>query len=211
MTVLAFDFRGTLSESEMKVLLGEQEGCAEEMGEIHERAMNGEISDAESFRRRCALLEGLSEPQAQAAFDQVALRSGAADLISALRDAGVYVAVITSGFERGVASALKREGVAVDTIIANRLAVVDGRLTGGLEGPLVEGTKDDALEVLVASRGDDLGETIAVGDGSNDIPMLELAELAIGFEPRPVVEPACDEVVGTMAELSEVLERERVL
>jgi phosphoserine phosphatase len=211
MTVVAFDFRGTLSDSAMKVLLGEQCDVAEEMGEIHERARNDEITYAESFRRRCALLEGLSDEKAQDAFDRVELRPGAADVIAALRDEGVYVAVITSGFERGVASALQRAGVAVDAVVANRLPVADGRLTGEVEGPLVEGTKDDAMEVLVAALGEDPGDTIAVGDGSNDVPMFEVAGLAIGFEPRPAVEPACDVIVGTMAELEDVLEQESVL
>jgi phosphoserine phosphatase len=211
MTVVAFDFHGTLSDSGMKLLLGEQNGTAEEMIALIKQASNDELPYAESLRRRCALLEGLSDEQAQAAFDQVELRPGAADVITALRDAGVYVAVLTSGLERGVARALEREGVAVDAVVANRLPVVDGRLTGEVEGPLVEGAKDDALEVLAAAVGDDRGDTIAVGDGSNDVPMLEAAGLAIGFDPRPVVEPACDAVVATMAELGDVLEQERVL
>ncbi|MFB6072565.1 MAG: HAD family hydrolase [Halobacterium sp.] len=211
MTVVALDFRGTLSESEMKLYLGEQCGAAEEMGEIHDRARNGEMTDAESFRRRCALLEGLPEEDAQDAFDQVELRPGAADVIAALRDAGVYAAVVTSGFERGVARALEREGVAVDAVVANRLPVADGQLTGEVEGPLVEGSKDDALAVLATAVGEDPADAVAVGDGSNDRPMFEVAGLAIGFEPRPDVEPACDVTVATMVELSDVLERENVL
>ncbi|MFB6071158.1 MAG: HAD family hydrolase [Halanaeroarchaeum sp.] len=211
MTVVAFDFRGTLSDSEMKALLGEQCDAAEEMAAIHERAMNDEIADAESFRRRCALLEGLSAEDAREALDRVELRPGAADLIAALRDVGVYVTVITSGFERGVASALEREGVAVDSVVANRLPVADGRLTGEVEGPLVDGSKDDALEVLAAAVGEDREDAIAVGDGSNDVPMFAVAGLAIGFDPRPDVEPACDVVVATMAELTDLLEREGVL
>jgi len=96
----------------------------------------------------------------------------------------------------------------VDAVVANRLPVVDGRLTGEVEGPFVEGTKDDALEVLAAAVGEDRGDSIAVGDGGNDLPMFEVAGLAIGFEPRPDVEPACDVVVSTMAELVDVLEQE---
>jgi phosphoserine phosphatase len=132
-------------------------------------------------------------------------------VIAALRDEGVYVAVITSGFERGVASALQRAGVAVDAVVANRLPVADGRLTGEVEGPLVEGTKDDALEVLATAIGEQRGDAIAVGDGSNDRPMFEVAGLAIGVEPRPDVEPACDVVVETMEELADVFEQESVL
>jgi phosphoserine phosphatase len=202
--IVAFDFDGTLSDSEMTVLLGERCGAADEMEEITERAMNDEIAYAESLRQRCALLDGLADAEAQAAFEEVRLRPGAAEVIEALRDAGVYVAILTGGFERGVEAALDREGVGVDAVVANRLPVADGALTGEVEGPLIEGTKDDALEVLRAVVGDE--ETVAVGDGANDLPMLEAAELAVGFEPKPAVEPACDVVVETMDELLALFE-----
>ncbi|QLH80813.1 phosphoserine phosphatase SerB [Halosimplex pelagicum] len=211
MTVVAFDFDGTLSDSEMTVLLGERNGTADDMAAITERAMNDEIEYAESLRQRCALLEDLPDEEAQAAFDQVELRPGAADVIAALREAGVYVAILTGGFERGVAAALEKEGVEVDAIVANRLPVAEGKLTGTVEGPLIEGTKDDALEVLTAVVGADRTDTIAVGDGANDLPMLQVAGLAVGFDPKPAVAPACDTIVETMADLQEVLEGEDVL
>jgi phosphoserine phosphatase len=209
--LVAFDFDGTLSDSEMTVLLGSQNGTAEDMESITERAMNDEIEYAESLRQRCALLEALPDEQAQAAFDQVELRPGAADVIAALREAGVFVAILTGGFDRGVEAALEKEGVEVDAIVANRLPVADGKLTGAVEGPLIEGTKDDALEVAAAIVGEEMSDTIAVGDGANDLPMLEVAGLAVGFEPKPAVEPACDETVSTMAQLQELLEAEGVL
>jgi phosphoserine phosphatase len=209
--LVAFDFDGTLSDSEMTVLLGNQNGTAADMEAITERAMNDEIEYAESLRQRCALLEDLPDEQAQAAFDQVELRPGAADVIAALRAAGVHVVILTGGFERGVQAALDREGVEVDAIVANRLPVADGNLTGAVEGPLIEGTKDDAMEVATAILGEDRSATVAVGDGANDLPMLEVAGLAIGFEPKPAVEPSCDEVVSTMAQLQELLEAEGIL
>ena len=211
MTVVAFDFDGTLSDSEMTVLLGDQNGTAEDMVDITERAMNDELEYAESLRHRCALLEDLSDEQAQAAFDQVELRPGAADVIEALREAGVFVAILTGGFERGVAAALETEGVEVDAIVANRLPVADGKLTGKVEGALIEGTKDDALEVLTATIGADRTDTIAVGDGANDLPMLQVAGLAVGFDPKPAVAPSCDTIVETMPELQNILEAESVL
>ena len=202
--IVAFDFDGTLSDSEMTVLLGERCGVADEMASITERAMNDEIAYAESLRERCGLLEGLEDADAQAAFEAVRLRPGAAEAIEALRDAGVYVAVLTGGFERGVEAALDRESVGVDAVVANRLPVADGRLTGDVKGPLIEGTKDDALAVLRAVVGDE--ETVAVGDGANDLPMLEAAGLAVGFEPKPSVAPACDVTVETMGELDSLFE-----
>ena len=188
MTVVAFDFDGTLSDSEMTVLLGEQcdtvEGSstgnratrgsvADRMDGITERAMNDEIAYAESLRQRCALLESLDNADAQAALD-------AAD-------------------------------ASVDTIVANRLPVADGALTGDVGGPLIEGTKDDALAVLAAALDEDVDDTVAVGDGANDLPMLEVAGLAVGFAPKPAVEPACDAVVESMAGLRDVLETEELL
>ncbi|WP_254532056.1 phosphoserine phosphatase SerB [Natrinema gelatinilyticum] len=205
MTVVAFDFDGTLSDSEMTVLLGDRCGVAADMEDITERAMNDEIGYAESLRERSALLKGLSQADAKAAFDEVVLREGAADLIEDLNDAGVTTAILTGGFERGVAAALEREDVSVDHIVSNRLPMADGNLTGDVEGPLIEGTKDDALADLAADVGVDLAETIAVGDGANDLPMLEVAGLAIGFEPKPAVEPHCDVVVTSMAEARETL------
>lgn len=211
MTLVAFDFDGTLSDSEMTVLLGAQCGAADRMDEITEQAMNNEIEYAESLRKRCALLEGLSEEKARTAFDQVALRPGTGEVIEALESAGVYTAILTGGFERGVESALEAKGVGVDALIANRLPMVDGALTGEVAGPLIEGTKDDALDVLTTVVGESMAETVAVGDGANDLPMLEAAGFAIGFSPKPAVEPACDVVVESMAELLEVLESEGLL
>jgi phosphoserine phosphatase len=209
--LVAFDFDGTLSDSEMTVLLGSQNGTAEDMADITERAMNNEIKYAESLRQRCALLEDLPDEQAQAAFDEVALRPGAAEVIEALRNAGVYVAILTGGFERGVEAALETEGVEVDAIVANRLPVEDGKLTGEVRGPLISGTKDDAMEVVTAVTGEDRDTTVAVGDGANDLPMLEVANLAIGFDPKPAVAPSCDTSVETMDELYDLLEAEEIL
>jgi phosphoserine phosphatase len=213
MKLVAFDFDGTLSDSEMTVLLGRREGVADEMATITERAMNDELSYAESLRERAALLEGLEEELAEEAYGEVTLRPGAADVVRRLDDYGHHVAILTGGFERGVERALESAGVAdaVDTIVSNRLPVRGGRLTGGVEGSLVEGTKDEALETLAADLDVPMGQTVAVGDGANDLPMLEVAGLAVGFLPKPAVRPHCDVVVETMAELATVFEERGVL
>ena len=208
MTLVAFDFDGTLSDSEMTVLLGEQCGVADQMEEITQRAMNDEIGYAESLRSRCELLEGLDQEKAEAAFDQVVLREDAAMVIEHLNEAGVHTAILTGGFERGVERALEKAGVTVDSIVANRLPMEAGELTGEVEGPLIEGTKDDALADLAGTVGVDMEDTIAVGDGANDMPMLEVAGLSVGFDPKPAVEPACDTIVLSMAELHRLLEDE---
>jgi len=209
--LVAFDFDGTLSNSEMTVLLGERRGVADEMEAITDRAMNDEIDYATSLRERAALLDGLPEAEAAAAFDEVVLRDGSAEVVDALRAAGHTVAILTGGFERGVAAALERAGTTVDTVVANRLPVADGALTGEVEGPLIEGTKDDALSRLSTEFGVPMADTVAVGDGANDLPMLEVAGLAVGFEPKPAVEPACDEEVSTMSELLALFEERDVV
>jgi phosphoserine phosphatase len=206
MTLVAFDFDGTLSESEMTVLLGEQMGVAPEMAEITDRAMNDEISYADSLRERAGLLDGLEEEQAEIAYGQVTLRPGAATLLRRLNEAGHHTAVLTGGFERGVRSALDSAGVSVDTLVANRLPVEGGRLTGEVAGPLVEGTKDVELERLADELDVPMSRTIAVGDGANDLPMLEVAGLAVGFLPKDAVRGSCDHVVASMDRLAAFFE-----
>ncbi|MUV87440.1 phosphoserine phosphatase SerB [Natronomonas sp. CBA1123] len=209
--LIAFDFDGTLSDSEMTVLLGEEAGVADEIDEITERAMNDELSYAESLYARAELLDGLPEEQVEAAFDRVQLRPGAAEVIDALSEAGHHVAILTGGFDDGVAAALEREGVSVDTIVANSLPIRNGKLTGEAEGPLIEGTKDTALEELAGEVGVEMDDTVAIGDGANDLPMLEVAGLAIGYEPKPAVGPHCDVIVESMTDLLELLEAKAVL
>ncbi len=211
MRLIAFDFDGTLSDSEMTVLLAERAGVADEVAGITERAMNDELSYAESLYRRAELLGGLEEDAVEEAYDAVRLRPGAAGLIERLQAEGHHVAVLTGGFERGVERALEREGVEADSIVANRLPLADGALTGEAEGPLIEGTKDDALETLAADLEVPMERTVAVGDGANDLPMLEVAGLAVGFMPKPAVRSVCDAVVASMFRLGKVFEGYGVL
>jgi phosphoserine phosphatase len=210
--LVAFDFDGTLSESEMTVLLGSAAGVGDQIEAITDRAMNDEIGYAESLRERVALLEGLSEAAADGAFDRVELRPGVGEVLADLDAAGgVRTAILTGGFERGVDSALRRAGAGVDRVVANRLVVAFAELTGEVEGPLIEGTKDDALAELCSGYGIQPRDVVAVGDGANDVPMLDAAGLAVGYEPKPAVEPHCDVVVGSVGELRNVLDDEGLL
>ncbi len=211
MSLVAFDFDGTLSESEMTVRLAEQQGVTAAVADITDRAMNDELSYADSLRRRVQLLADLSSMEMTAAFENVSLRPGAGALLETLNAAGVHTAILTGGFHRGVDRALESADTTVDRIIANELVVEDGTLTGDVDGPLIEGTKDDALEALAGELAIDLSATIAVGDGANDLPMLQLAGTAIGFDPHDAVRPHCDHIVTTVPELRTVLREQGIL
>ncbi len=201
MTLVVFDFDGTLSDDEMMVLLGEQMEVAEEMARITEQAMNGEIGYPESLRTRVAMLEGLDGEAVAEAFSAVSLRPGMAGLLNDLRPTEVTTAILTAGFTRAVRHVLDQEETEVDVLIANTLEVEDRKLTGEVSGPLVEGTKDIALRALAEDRDISLADVIAVGDGANDLPMLQAAGVAIGYDPKPVVRDACDHTVSSVEEL----------
>jgi len=209
--LVAFDFDGTLSDSEMIDALGDRAGVGAEIAAVTERAMNDEIAYAESLRERAALLAGLPDDEAEAAFAATRIRPGAGSLIDDLRTGGHHVAILTGGFERGVAAALAAAETEVDTVVANSLPVADGELTGAVEGPLIEGTKDTALADLAERERVPVAETVAVGDGANDLPMLEAAGLAVGYAPKPNVRPACDVVVASVSELRTVLGERGIL
>lgn len=211
MTLVAFDFDGTLTNSEMTVLLAERLGVAEAMAEITERAMNGTIGYAESLRKRAALLAGMSESDIQAAYEQLELREGAAFVLDELSASGAQTAIVTGGFGRGVEIALQRENVSVHHIVANCLPLAGGELTGQVEGPLVDGTKDTALEEIATRQSIDMDATVAVGDGANDLSMLRIAGLAVGFEPKSAIYPHCEAIVTSMDELCETLRMRGVL
>ncbi|MFB6072252.1 MAG: phosphoserine phosphatase SerB [Halobacterium sp.] len=211
MALVAFDFDGTLADSEMLDRLAARHGVGGEVADITDRAMRGELSYAESLRERAGLVAGLSSSDAADVYDGVRLRDGAGDLIGALRDAGVTVVVLTGGFGRGVEAALDAAGVAADDVVANRLPEADGELTGDVEGPLVEGTKDDALRAACAEFGVDPADAVAVGDGANDVPMLSAAGFAVGFQPKDGVAEQCDVGVESMEEVRGVLRERGVL
>ncbi|GAB6860667.1 HAD family hydrolase [Haloplanus litoreus] len=201
MTLVAFDFDGTLTGSDLTVLLGREYGVATEMQGLAERSRRGEVDFADTLRGRARLLEGMPEARVDAAFARCKLHHGAADMIADLRRSGVQVAIVTGTFDRGVEAALDRAGVAVDHVVANRLVLARGAVTGEVEGPLLDTGKDGALEELALTEGIALGKTIAVGDGAMDLPMLQVAGTAIGYDPEPIVEDHCDVVVTSIRSL----------
>lgn len=211
MTLVALDFDGTLTQSNLSVLLGREYGVGGEVRGLVEQGLLGEVPFGQTLRQRVSLLEGMPEEQVDAAFERCTLRPGAADLIAELSRSDVSVAIISRSFERGIESALERADVTVDHVIANRLVFENEAVTGDVEGPLVDGQKDQAIEELAVSEGVDVGRTIAVGNGATDLPMLKMAGTAIGFEPEPVVEGYCDVVVTSIRELRLYFEQHAII
>ncbi|WP_435345849.1 HAD family hydrolase [Haloarchaeobius sp. HRN-SO-5] len=211
MALVAFDFDGTLSQTDLTVLLGREYDVGNEIRGLVEQGRLGEADFASTLRQRAALLDGMPEIRVDAAFERCKLRDGVVELLTDLRRSGEQVAIITGTFERGVETALDRAGAAVDHVVANQLVIENGAVTGAVEGPLVEGTKDEALGELATSLGLDIGQTIAVGNGATDLPMLRIAGTAIGFDPEPVVEPHCDVVVPSITKLRLYFEQHDIL
>jgi len=141
MTLVAFDFE-TLSQSDLSVLLGQEADVESEIRGLLEQGLRDEIDFATSLRQRVSLLEGMPADQVETAFERCQLRDGAAELIADLRRSDVSVAIITGSFERGVETALERADIAVDHLVANRLVLENGALTGEVDGPLLEDEKD---------------------------------------------------------------------
>ncbi len=201
MTLVAFDFDGTLTPSDLTVLLGREYDVAGEIRGLAEQGLRGEVNFATTLRHRVSLLEGMPESRVDAAFGRCKLRSGAAELISDLRRSDVAVAIITGGFKRGVEATLDRARVAVDHVVANRLVLENGAVSGDVEGPLLEDGKNHVLEELAIAEDLDLTQTVAVGNGAMDLPMLQIAGTAIGYSPEPLVKENCDVVVTSIRKL----------
>jgi len=187
--LLVADFESTIIENEMLEELADFLGMRAHVAEITRRAMNGEIDFLAALSERVALLRGLPASVLDEAAARIRLMPGAASLIATLRRAGVHTALVSGGFTvfaEPVAATL-----GFDRVAANRLDIADGKLAGTLTPPIVTGaTKRDMLVSLAAELGLDRAETMAVGDGANDLPMLREAGLGVAFHAKPAVAAA---------------------
>ncbi len=189
--LVVMDADSTLLQDEVIDLLAEACDCADEVAAITERAMAGELDFAASLRARVALLEGLPESVLDDVRERLRLSPGARTLVRTLLRLGYVPAVVSGGFEEVLAPLLEELGVALWR--ANRLEVEDGRLTGRVLGDIVDRAgKARALEAFAAEVGVPLAQTVAVGDGANDIDMISVAGLGIAFNAKPVVRAHAD-------------------
>jgi phosphoserine phosphatase len=192
--LLVLDVDSTLIRQEVIELLAARAGSAAHVAAITERAMRGELDFAASLAERVATLEGLSTSVFHEVAAQVEFTPGAAELIDAARAAGWTVALVSGGFEEVVAS-IARE-VSVPLFVANRLEVRQGHLTGRTVGPLIDrNAKSVALAAFARGAGIPIADTVAIGDGANDLGMMAAAGLSVAFAAKPVVQAAANIVI----------------
>jgi phosphoserine phosphatase len=189
--LIVMDVDSTLIQGEVIELLAEHAGCLEEVARITDEAMRGELDFAESLVRRVALLEGLSEDVFEQVAKEVVLTPGARTLVRTLKRLDYRFAIVSGGFTQITDSIVADLGI--DYSAANLLEVVDGTLTGRVIGDIVDRPgKARALERFAAQARIPLSQTVAIGDGANDLDMLAVAGLGIAFNAKPVVREAAD-------------------
>jgi phosphoserine phosphatase len=201
--LVVLDADSTLIENEVIELLADAAGSLAQVAEVTDRAMRGELDFAESLRERVATLAGLSTDVFAEVGALIRPTTGVYDLIEGLHAAGSRIGVVSGGFHELLDPLAASLGL--DHWRANRLEVADGRLTGGLVGPIIDATaKATALTEWAALDGVDLCSTVAVGDGANDLTMMRVAGLGVAFNAKPIVRRTADLVIGT-TDLSQVL------
>jgi phosphoserine phosphatase len=189
--LIVLDADSTLLQGEVIDLLAERCGCAAEVAAVTEAAMSGELDFEQALRQRVQLLAGLDETDLDAVRRSLLLSPGARTLVRTLKRLGYETAVVSGGFIQVIDALVTDLGI--DHLAANELEIVDGRLTGGLVGPILDRVgKADALIRFAAAAGVPQSRTIAVGDGANDLDMLAAAGLGIAFNAKPVVREAAD-------------------
>jgi phosphoserine phosphatase len=187
--LLVADLESTIIENEMLDELGSILGIGPAIAEITWQAMNGEIDFAEALAARVALLAGTETRVLAAAAARTCLTPGAQSLVATARRSGMATALVTGGFTFFAEPVAARLGF--DRVIANRLEIVENRVTGKVQPPIVTGeTKKETLLSLAHNLGIGPEATLAVGDGANDLPMLNTAGLGIAFHAKPAVAAA---------------------
>jgi len=189
--LVVMDMDSTLIQQEVIELLGAKAGVMKEVAAITQSAMHGELDFEASLRARVALLAGLPESVISEVQNEITLTPGARTLIETLQTLGHHIAVVSGGFTSVIEPLMKDLGIA--HYRANNLEVSAGKLTGGLTGPIIDRkAKAVALTEFASEHGIRLEQTIAIGDGANDLDMIALAGLGIAFNAKPAVQAAAD-------------------
>ena len=195
--LVVFDMDSTLIEAEVIDELAKEAGVGEQVAEITEAAMRGELDFSQSFRRRVALLKGLDESVLEKVAQRLRMTEGAERLIRTLRNLGYKTAILSGGFT--YFAQMLKERLGIDYVFANDLEIKDGKVTGEVSGRIVDGARKAELLKEIASREKiRLEQTIAVGDGANDLPMLSVAGLGIAFRAKPLVKKSAEHSISTL-------------
>jgi phosphoserine phosphatase len=193
--LVVLDVDSTLIQDEVIELLAEEAGCREEVADITRRAMAGELDFAASLNERVARLAGTPADALDRVGDRVRLTPGARTFVRTLKRLGYTVAIVSGGFT-AITDRLAVQ-LGIDHAVANELEVVDGVLTGRLVGQVVDRPgKAAVLRRIAAAEQVPLEQTVAIGDGANDLDMLATAGLGIAFNAKPVVREAADTAVS---------------
>ena len=189
--LIVMDVDSTLIQDEVIDLLAERAGCAAEVAKVTEAAMRGELDFTASLRERVSLLAGLSAGVLDEVRAGLRLTAGARTLIETLSGLGYKSGIVSGGFIQVIGPLAAELGI--DYVAANELEIADGKLTGRLCGPVIDRSgKADALRRFAAEAGVPLSQTVAVGDGANDLDMITAAGLGVAFNAKPVVRDAAD-------------------
>lgn len=194
--LVAFDMDSTLIQAEVIDELAKEAGVGNEVAAITESAMRGELDFKQSLRKRLSLLEGLDDSVLQTVADRLPLTEGAEKLIATLKNLGYKIAILSGGFT--YFGHILQEKLGVDYVYANELEIKDGKLTGNAVGDIVDAEKKaELLQKIADKESIALQQVIAVGDGANDLPMLNLAGLGIAFHAKPKVKKGARQSIST--------------
>ncbi len=195
--LVVFDMDSTLIQAEVIDELAKEANCGDAVAAITEMAMRGELDFDTSLKRRVAMLRGLPESTLQRVAERLQLTEGAETLLANLRELGYRTAILSGGF--GYFGRLLQERLGLDYVYANELEIIDGHLTGEVTGEIVNGNrKAELLEQIAEMEGINRRQVIAVGDGANDLPMLNRAGLGIAFHAKPIVRLGVEQSVSNL-------------
>lgn len=195
--LICFDMDSTLIETEVIDELAIRAGVGDQVKAITEAAMRGEIDFCESFRQRCALLKGLDVSVMQEIAENLPITEGVDRLMRNIEKVGFKIAILSGGFTY-FGNYLKQK-YNIDYVYANELEVENGKLTGRHVGDIVDGKrKAELLRLIAQVENVDIRQTVAVGDGANDLPMISIAGLGIAFHAKPKVKATAKQSISTI-------------